>query len=201
MTLRIGITGGIGSGKSTVARLFAQLGVPVLDTDEVARELVRPGMPALARIAETFGADLLTPAGELDRRRLRDRVFAAEGQRRRLEQILHPLIRRKLARWTAAQTAPYCLLLIPLLIEAGWNGEVDRILVIDAPEQQQLARATARDAASAASVRAIIASQCSRTARLAAADDVIVNDGGLDGLQPQIERLHREYLALATRRQ
>ncbi len=200
MALRIGITGGIGSGKSTVARLFLALGVPVIDTDEIARQLVRPGQPALTRIRQAFGAGILAPSGELDRSAMRDIVFAAPEKRRELEQILHPLIRAEAAAWARSQREPYCLIVIPLLIEAGWLDDVDRILVVDAPLELQLRRATTRDRAAEADVRAIIDAQCAREARLAAADDVISNDGDLDRLRLQVERLHRRYLALASQR-
>jgi len=198
MTLRIGITGGIGSGKSTVARLFHALGVPIIDTDEIARQLVQPGQPALTRIIQAFGAGILAPSGELDRGALRAIVFAAPEKRRELEQILHPLIRAETAARARSQQEPYCLVVIPLLIETGWRDDVDRILVVDSPLELQLQRVTTRDHAAEADVRAIIDVQCAREARLAAADDVITNDGGLDRLRLQVERLHRRYLALAS---
>lgn len=193
--LRVGLTGGIGSGKSMVARLFHDLGVPVIDTDEVARQLVRPGQPALAQIAQLFGTAILTPDGELDRAAMRDLVFSAPEKRRQLEDILHPLIRRKVAEWAAGQDAAYCVIVIPLLIEAGWLEDVDRVLVVDSPVTQQLERTATRDSASKSNVRAIIDAQCSREARIAAADDVITNDGAPDKLKPQVERLHQIYLA------
>lgn len=199
MTLRIGITGGIGSGKSSVARLFLDLGVPVIDTDDVARQLVLPGRPALQQIVRAFGDRILDPSGALDRTALRAFVFSAPEKRRELEQILHPLIRTAIADWARSQQTPYCLIVIPLLVESGWGGDVDRVLVVDAPVELQLQRATARDRAAEAQVRAIIDVQCTREARLTVADDVVTNDGDLTHLRRQVERLHQAYLDLASR--
>lgn len=195
--LRIGLTGGIGSGKSAVAERFAARGVPVIDTDVVAREVVAPGEPALAEIVAAFGTGVLDAAGRLDRRRLRERVFADESARRRLEGILHPRIRTAVQQRLEALDAPYCIIVVPLLIETGF-GPVDRVLVVDVDETRQIERTSRRDEVSPESVRRIMDTQASRQARLARADDVISNNGGLDDLERQVEALHRRYLALAS---
>jgi dephospho-CoA kinase len=196
--LRIGLTGGIGSGKSTVAALFAARGVPVIDTDVIAHELVEPGQPALAEIAARFGADLLDGAGRLDRARLRERVFADAGQRKALEAILHPHIGAEMERRLAQSKAPYVLLVIPLLFEAGWQERVDRVLVVDVPVELQRARAATRDRLDAERIDAILAAQASREQRRAGADDLIDNSEDPAALEQQVERLHRSYLALAA---
>ena len=198
--LRIGLTGGIASGKTTAARRFAELGVAVIDADEVARAVVAPGEPALAAIEHRFGAAVLTPAGELDRRALRDLVFADAAARRDLEAILHPLIRAEMARRAAAATGPYLLLVIPLLVEGGPRDDLDRILVVDATEEVQLARLAARDGGSPDQARAILGAQAGRAERLARADDVLTNDGDLQALRDQVDRLHQRYLNLAAAR-
>ncbi len=196
--LVIGLTGGAGSGKSTVAARFAALGVPVIDADEVARALVEPGSPALAEIVTAFGADILDPRGALDREGLRRRILDDPEQRLRLEAILHPRIRAEIRRRLTGLEAPYCLLVIPLLIESGREHyPIQRILVIDCPEALQRSRLRARSGWTDAEVDAMIAAQATRAQRLAAADDVIVNDGGLDTLESRVEVLHRHYLALS----
>jgi len=195
--LRIGLTGGIGSGKSTVAKLFAERGVPVIDADALAHQLTRPGEPALHEIAATFGDDLVTD-GALDRRRLAERVFRNPADRQRLESILHPRIRAAMLEQTARLVAPYCLLVIPLLIEVGQQDLVDRILVIDLDEASQVERIRRRDARSEAEIHAILAAQVSRVRRLEEADDVINNTGDIVALETQVEALHRKYLTLAT---
>lgn len=195
--LRIGLTGGIASGKSTVASLFAGLGVPIVDTDEVSRELTRPGMPALDAIAAAFGSELITDTGELDRWRLRQRVFADAGQRRQLEEILHPLIRAEtLARADAIQ-APYMLLAVPLLFESGFDQLVDRCLVVDCPQARQIERLRRRDGSDETEARAMLAAQMSREQRLGKADDVIDNSGDIESLRPQVAALNQRYLDLA----
>jgi len=195
--LRVGLTGGIGSGKSTVADRFAALGVPIIDADVVAREVVAPGTPTLEQVIEAFGEQLRRADGALDRRRLRAEVFADPAQRTRLEALLHPAILAEFRRRLADIKAPYCLLVVPLLIESGWDSEVDRVLVIDATPGQQVARTRERDATTEQEVRAIIATQATRAERLAAADDVIVNDGDLAQLERRVLALHRHYLTLA----
>lgn len=196
--LRIGLTGGIGSGKSTVADLFAARGVPLIDADVIARELVEPGQPALADIAAAFGADMLDAQGRLDRARLRARVFGNPAERKRLEAILHPRIHAVMAERAAAQTAPYVLLVIPLLFEADQRDLVERVLVVDAPVETQRARVSARDHLPPAQIDAMLAAQWERQRRLDHADDVIDNSDGAAALERQVEALHRSYLALAA---
>jgi dephospho-CoA kinase len=198
--LIIGLTGGIGSGKSTVARRFEALGVPVIDADAIARQLVAPGEPALRDIAAVFGAHVITSAGELDRAQLRARVFANPDERQALEAILHPKVRGEIQRRIAALSAEYCILSIPLLIESGWQDSVQRVLVVDCPAAVQLERAAQRDGASRANIQAIMDNQVDRQTRLAAADDVITNDGSLAALHAQVDALHQRYRALASER-
>ncbi|MEQ1439898.1 dephospho-CoA kinase [Fontimonas sp. SYSU GA230001] len=199
--LTIGLTGGVASGKSTVQGRFAALGVPVLDADLVAREVVAPGQPALARIAAEFGAGMILPDGTLDRRRMREHVFAHPAERRRLEAITHPAIRARMQAWKAAQTAPYCVLSVAILIEAGMQSLVDRILVIDVPEDVQRDRLCSRDGITTELAAQMLAAQLPRQRRLAAANDVIVNAGDLHTLEACVELLHRHYLDLARRGQ
>jgi dephospho-CoA kinase len=196
--LIIGLTGGIGSGKSAAAELFAQRGVPVLDADVMAREVVEPGMPALEDIAARFGAEVLTASGQLDRRRMRELVFAAPEKRRELEAILHPRIRHLMRERIAALHAPYCIAVIPLLVETGQRDLCDRILVVDVPEPLQYERVQHRDGLSPEEIRAVLDAQATRDERLAAADDVIVNDRDRTHLERQIQALHEKYLALAA---
>lgn len=200
--LIIGLTGGIGSGKSTVSHHFESLGVPVIDADVIARELVAPGQPALQEIAQQFGPELISADGTLDRAQLRQRVFEDDEERKRLEAILHPKVRDSMSQRVAAlrdsSTPPaYCVLSIPLLIESGWTGLIQRVLVVDASPAQQEQRASQRDALSPKQIRAIIRSQVDRDTRLAAAGDVIHNDADIAALQAQVEALHRRYLQLA----
>ncbi len=198
MVLRVGLTGGIGSGKSTVEGLFRELGVPVLDADQVARELVQPGSEALARIREHFGESVLTPAGALDRAALRRRVFADPGERRWLEQLLHPLIRERMAAWSAAQRSPYVILSIPLLFESGMRDLVDRVLVVECDPQLRIRRVCRRDSVSPEEVQTILQAQTGDEARRRLADDLLDNRGDLESLRREVERLHRRYLELAT---
>jgi len=190
---RIGLTGGIASGKSTVAELFAGRGVPVLDTDQIARDVVEPGEPALAAVVAAFGTGILGPDGRLDRAALRARIFSDAGARRTLEAILHPAIRAELAHRSARSGGPYQMLVIPLLVEGGRIDAVDRVLVVDCPVEVQLERLQARDGETAESAAKILAAQASREARLAAADDVIVNAGSLEELAAQVAALDLEY--------
>lgn len=195
--LVVGLTGGIGSGKSTAAWCFAQLGVPVIEADTLAREIVAPGQPALDAIVTAFGDELLTPEGSLDRRRLRERVFGDARQRERLEAILHPRIRREMQRRLRELDAPYCVLCIPLLLEAGQRDLVDRVLVVDAPPERQIERVQARDGTSRESIERIMRTQWSRSNRLAAADDVIRNEAGLEELRARVASLHEQYLRMS----
>ncbi len=196
----VGLTGGLASGKSTVAERFAQRGVPVIDTDVIARTLVEPGQAALAAIRAAFGPAVLTAEGRLDRARLKQQVFADPDQRLRLEAILHPLIRQDVARRLAALHDAYCLIIVPLLVEGAQTYPLDRVLLVDAPEALQRQRAAARDALNPALINAMLASQASRAARLAVADDVIVNTGDLAQLDTEVARLHVFYEDLAELR-
>jgi dephospho-CoA kinase len=195
--LRIGLTGGIASGKSTVARLFTDLRIPVIDADVAARAVVAPGTPGLARVIDRFGSRILAESGELNRRALRDLIFGDTGSRRDLENILHPLIRADMDRNADQAVGPYIVMAIPLLIEGGPSDRVDRILVVDVDEAVQLRRVMERDGCTAEQARAILASQASRSARLAAADDVLQNAGTVTDLRQAVDRLHERYLRLA----
>ncbi|MCK7580235.1 MAG: dephospho-CoA kinase [Chromatiales bacterium] len=195
--LRIGLTGGIGSGKSTVARLFSVLGIAVIDADEITHRLMSPGGAAVSAILREFG-DVLADDGGVDRGRLGGIVFEQPQQRRRLEALLHPMIRADMERAARHAQTPYCILVIPLLVETAQQGMVDRVLVVDADEGAQIERVRARDQRDDAAIRSILAAQASRGQRLAAADDVISNRGDLDDLRDQVDALHRRYLALAA---
>ncbi len=197
--LVIGLTGGIGSGKSTVAEQFAGLGAAVIDTDLISHQLTATGQPALAEIAAQLGPQYLQADGSLDRARLRALVFSDSSARKRLEAILHPRIREEVARMLQQPTAaPYHIIVVPLLFETGAYGHlVNRVLVVDCPEALQIQRVMARGKLSEAEVRAILQAQCEREGRLTRADDVIVNDAGLENLQAQTVDLHKKYIALA----
>ena len=195
-SLRIGLTGGIASGKSTVADLFAARGVPIIDTDVIAREVVEPGRPALDDIRDAFGSGVITDDGHLDRGAMRALVFADDAKRRRLESILHPRIREEAARQAAAAKGPYHIVVVPLLAESPMRSDMDRILVVDCDEDTQLERLLARDAGSEDQARRMIAAQATREERLSITDDVIRNDGSLDATRSQVERLHQRYLSL-----
>ncbi|WP_282343023.1 MULTISPECIES: dephospho-CoA kinase [Pseudomonas] len=192
----LGLTGGIGSGKSAVAEHFVDLGVHLIDADHVARWVVEPGRPALARIAEHFGPTVLQADGTLDRGALRSRVFQDAEQRRWLESLLHPLIGEEIVSYLAQAKSPYAILVSPLLIESGQHRLTQRVLVVDAPEQLQLQRTMSRDKASEEQVRAILQAQAHREERLRHADDVLINDRDLPWLRSEVERLHHFYLTL-----
>lgn len=195
---RVGLTGGIASGKSLVSDGFAACGVPVIDSDLLSRELVRPGSPALAEIRAAFGPEVLTAAGELDRSALRDRAFRNTADQRRLEAILHPRILAALEAAAASSGGPYQILVVPLLFESGFHERVDRILIVDCPESLQRSRLAFRDGASPAAVERMLAAQLSRDARLARArefpHDVVDNSGSADETRRQVAELHRRYL-------
>ncbi len=197
--LRIGLTGGIGSGKSVVCNIFRELGVPIIDSDEIARSVVQAGSPVLQQIKHEFGNDILLPDGSLDRSRMRELVFSDERKRQKLEALLHPLIRAEMEEQIATISAPYVILAIPLLLEKGWQQYLDRIVVVDCSESQQIERACARDNSTNDLITRIIASQISREERLAAADDIIDNSGQLSSLYEQVRGLHHAYLHLTER--
>ena len=194
----VGLTGGIASGKSTVAEYFAALGAPVIDADAVAREVVAPGEPALAQLVAAFGEDILTSEGELDRARLREAAFSDDGHRRQLEAILHPAIGERMQQRIVEADSPYVIQMVPLLVETGAHHLVDRVLVVDAPESTQIERVTARDGVPAEQAEAILRAQADRDHRLAHADDVILNDGDPDHLAQWVSELHHAYMDMAT---
>lgn len=198
--LRIGLTGGIASGKSTVADMFTDLGVPVIDTDVIAREVVRPGKPALEEIREAFGDAVIAADGTLDRPAMRAIVFGDDAARRRLEAILHPRIGEATREQADAAGGEYQVIVVPLLVGSSLRTFVDRVLVVDCDEETQVSRLLARDAESEAQARRILAAQSSRDERLAVADDVIANDGDLDETRQQVLALHRRYLREAAAR-
>ena len=196
--LRIGLTGGIASGKSTVTQRFAELGVPVIDADLAARNVVEPGKPGLEKVVRRFGLGVLDPNGNLDRSVLRGLIFKDPALRQALDAILHPLIRADMEQQAATAKGPYLVMAIPLLIESGQARErVHRVLVVDADEATQVQRVQARDGSSADQARAILASQASRSQRLAAADDVLLNTGTVADLRQAVDLLHEKYLHLA----
>jgi len=200
--LAIGLTGGIGSGKSSGARVFAALGAAVIDTDEIAHRLTAKGAPALAAIIEQFGSSYQLPDGNLDRARLRKRVFSDHAAKEKLEALLHPLIKQQVVSEMAAAQEPYLVLVIPLFFETGaYCGLVDRVLVVDCDENQQISRTMSRSQLSAEEVRTIMAQQASRAERIRQADDILSNRGNHADLEKQAQELHRHYLALALQRQ
>ena len=197
--LQIGLTGGIGCGKTTVANLFGALGASIVDTDLIAHSMTVAGGPAMAPIRAAFGDAYLGADGALERARMRALVFADPAAKLRLEAILHPLIRAAAEAEAAAAPGAYVIFVVPLLIESGnWRTRVARVLAIDCPEALQIARVMARNGLQEAQVKAIMAAQVSRSQRLAAADDVISNDDGIAALVPQVEALHRLYMAISA---
>jgi dephospho-CoA kinase len=195
----VGLTGGIGSGKSTVAREFEARGVTVVDADALAHRLTAPGGAAIPALRAAFGDEVIDASGALDRARMRAVAFGDARARTRLEEILHPLIRAESDRLAQAAPGPYVVLMIPLLVESGNpRARCDRVLVVDCPEAEQIHRVMARSGLARAEIEAIMTSQVSRAARLAAADDVVDNSGDPAGIGPQVDALHRRYLALAA---
>lgn len=192
--LKIGLTGGIGSGKTAASDHFAELGAEVIDTDLLSRELVEPGQPALQEIVATFGEQVLDPDGRLDRPGLGRLVFSNPEARQRLEAILHPRIRATMLARAEQSRAPYVVFVIPLLLETGQQALVDRVLLIDVPEDLQRARVAARDGLDDARINGILQAQTDRATRLRNADDIICNDGDIAKLHAAIEKLHRKYL-------
>jgi dephospho-CoA kinase len=200
-TLSIGLTGGIGSGKSFVADLFALQGASIVDTDVIAHQLTAPGGRAMPAIRDAFGADFINADGSLNRAAMRARVFTDGDAKRRLEAILHPLIGADTDAAAQRADGDYVIFVVPLLVESGrWVDRVDRVLVVDCPEALQIARVMQRSQLPAAQVEAIMASQASREQRLAVADDVIVNDGERAAVEAAVARLHAQYLALARKK-
>jgi dephospho-CoA kinase len=200
--LRIGLTGGIASGKSTAAQRFTELGLPVIDADHAARAVVAVGAPGLGQVIQRFGSGVVAANGELDRRALRNLIFSDAAARADLNAILHPLIRNYMEQKVAAAVGPYVVLAIPLLVESGRQRDrVDRVLVIDVDEAVQLQRLTARDGSTQEQARAILSAQASRAARLSAADDVLPNTGTVTDLRQAVDGLHERYLHLAQQYQ
>ena len=198
MTLVVGLTGGIGSGKSAAAELFGELGASVVDTDAIAHQLTASNGLAIPAIRKLFGAEAIGPDGAMDRQRMRDHVFADPEAKRRLERLLHPMIREESRRRIAAARGPYVVHVVPLLIESpDYRSRVDRVLVVDCPEETQVARVRSRSKLSEDEVRSIMRTQVSRAERLAAADDVIDNAGPRDALRKQVAALHQKYLQSA----
>ena len=195
--LVIGLTGGIGSGKSTVTELFGNLAVPVIDTDIVSRDVVLPGSPAMKEIGIAFGKQYIQADGRLNRDAMRQLVFSDAKAREKLESILHPRIRKLVWIWVEQQQSPYCIVVVPLLFEKGWSDYFDRILVVDAEEEIQIERTMRRDHLSREEVEAIMHSQIPRQQRLESADDIIENHMNASELQQQVQRLHQNYLNLA----
>lgn len=196
--LRIGLTGGIGSGKSAAALLFSARGAPIIDTDEIARALVEPGQPAYDEIIKSFGGDILDGNRRIDRDKLRERVFDNAAERQRLEAILHPRIREVVRAKIADLDSPYCIVVVPLLIESGFDDLVDRVLVVDANENLQIQRTVTRSGLSEPEIRKIMSAQATRAQRLQRADDVIENNADRKHLEKEVERLHHWYLSLAA---
>jgi len=192
------LTGGIASGKTAVANEFAKHGVPVIDTDQIARDIVAPGTPAVAQIEAEFGRQIVDADGQLDRRRLRELVFADAAKRAKLEAITHPAIRTELARRSESVQGPYQIHAIPLYTETGAKGGYDRVLVIDCPEQLQIERLMKRDGVDEVQARRALSTQARREQRLALADDVIENSATLESLRERVAQLHRRYLDLAA---
>ena len=194
--LKIGLTGGIGSGKSTACEYFANLDVPIIDTDIIARDLVRPGQPAVEKIKNTFGNDIFDSMGNLDRIKLRDVIFDDTAKRLQLEAILHPEIKQEILRSLSTITTTYCIIVIPLLIEVGWHNVVDRILIIDTTPELQIQRCKKRNNYSLPQIKAIMATQVDRNNRISAADDIIINDNNLSQLEKRVLNLHHKYLEM-----
>lgn len=195
--LVIGLTGGIGSGKSTVAEMFESLGVPIIDMDRIARQIVEPGQPALTQIKQAFGEKIVAASGQLNRQQLSKIIFDSVEKRHQLEAILHPLIRQETARQLAELKSPYCIVVIPLLLESEQRSLVDRVLVVDVPESLQISRTMQRDGISAAQVRKILAAQVGRDSRLNAADDVIDNSAAMEDIRHRVDELDQQYRALS----
>jgi len=195
----VGLTGGIGSGKSTVANLFSRQGIEIIDADEISRTLVKTGSPVLEAIIKHFGSSITDAEGNLDRKQLRELVFADNAEKEWLENLLHPLVRQEIQRQVAASSSQYVIIVVPLLLESENYSDVDRILVIDVTEDVQLERIKKRDGSSETLARSIMDAQMKRERRLESADDVISNNSGIDSLEKQVKNLHHQYLQLSVR--
>ncbi|MBK4713977.1 MULTISPECIES: dephospho-CoA kinase [Tenebrionibacter/Tenebrionicola group] len=198
MVYTVALTGGIGSGKSTIADAFARSGIAVIDADIIARQVVEPGKPALRAIVEHFGADMLLPDGSLNRRRLRELIFIQTAEKAWLNALLHPLIQQQTQEYIASASSPYVIWVVPLLVENNLSAKADRILVVDVSVATQLARTIKRDGVSLEQAQKIIAAQATREERLAAADDIINNDGEPQSAIAEVASLHQRYLTLAA---
>lgn len=196
MALKIGLTGGIGSGKSAACEIFSELGVPVIDADVIAHSLVKPGMPTFIEITKMFGNEVISSDGALDRKLIRDKIFANEIDRNKLENILHPAVYREIAVQVEDIKSKYCIISIPLLLETDATNTIDRVLVIDVPRELQLERASNRDKTDRDDINAIIDSQISREDRLSAADDIVDNKGDINDLRKNICGLHEFYSSI-----
>ena len=198
MRYTVALTGGIGSGKSTVANAFADLGINIIDADIIARQVVEPGTPALKAIAEHFGSEVIATDGSLQRRILRERIFSDPDEKKWLNALLHPLIQQETQRQFQQATSPYLLWVVPLLVENALYKKADRVLVVDVTPETQLRRTMQRDDVTREHVEQILAAQATREARLAVADDVIDNNGAPDAIASDVARLHARYLQLAS---
>ena len=196
--LKIGLTGGIGSGKSTVSGLFEALGIPVIDADVIARSLLEPGTEATRQVIRIFGNDIAASEQEIDRARLRERVFDNADARKKLESILHPIVHQKIRQQAEAITSPYCIVVIPLLFEAGHQDLVDRILVVNTSREKQIERAASRDRASVEEIQKILNTQIDPEERLARADDIIDNNDGIEQLESRVHELDALYRGLSS---
>ena len=199
--LRVGLTGGIGSGKTTVMNFFDELGAPTIDADEISRRITKPGQAAFDEVVAQFGERCLDETGNLDRRRLRELIFSEPALKKGLEAIIHPRVRAEIREFTGRVDYPYCIICIPLLLETGAQSTVDRVLVVDAPEELQVARVSLRDNAEERQTRNIIRSQAGREQRLNAAHDIIVNNGNISELKPRVESLHERYIKIGSEKQ
>ena len=199
--LRVGLTGGIGSGKTTVKNFFDELGAPTIDADEISHRITKPGQAAFDEVIALFGKESLDETGNLDRKRLRALIFDEPDLKQKLEAIIHPRVRAQIREFTDRVDYPYCIICIPLLLETGAQSTVDRVLVVDAPEELQVARVNRRDNADERQTRSIIRSQAGREQRLHAAHDIIVNDGNISDLKAQVDNLHERYKLMGSQQQ
>ena len=198
--IRVGLTGGIGCGKSTVKNCFDELGVPTIDADEISHRITTPGQAAFNEVVALFGEESLDEAGNLNRQRLRELIFTVPTLKKKLETIVHPRVRAEIQTFTDRVDYPYCIISIPLLLETGGQSTMDRVLVVDAPDDLQVERVARRDKAKEDQTRSIIKAQISRSERLRAAHDIIVNDGSISELKFQVGKLHYKYIELSSQK-